>query len=118
MDLTSIISDLNTMLPQLGDFIGQFNNLVSQSNINVITDSSGNMSIDVPINMPEPEAENIKKKIGILDRLINTQGQSINDLLNKGIDLEKNLKQNDPNYTSQLTSKINQLRQLNSSYKH
>ena len=118
MDLTSIINDVNVMLPQLSDFIGQFNNLVSQSNINVITDSAGNMSIDVPIDMSEPEAQNIKKRIGIIDRLINTQGQNINDLLQKGKALEENLKQKDPNYTSQLTDKINQFKQLNSSYKH
>ena len=116
--ISEIIADLNTLLPQLANFVNQFNSTVSQSGISVITDSVGNMSIDVPQNMSDDTANKISNRISIIDRLINTRGQEINDLLQKGINLEKKLKAEDSNYVSQLTYKIEEFNRLNSSYKH
>lgn len=76
------------------------------------------MSIDVPQNMSDTEAHNISKRIGIIDRLITTHGNSINDLFQKGLTIEKNLKANNPNYVSELTDHIAQFNKLNTSYKH
>lgn len=118
MNILEIITEINTLLPQLADFIGQFNTVVSQSGINVVTDSVGNMDIDVPKNMSDDIANNVSTRIGIIDRLITTRGQEINDLLQKGINLEKNLKLENPNYVSQLTDKIAEFRRLNALYKH
>jgi flagellar motor switch protein FliG len=118
LDISSIIIELNTLLPQLADFINQFNNVVSQSGINVITDVMGNMSIDVPKDMPDSVANNISTRIGIIDRLITTRGQEINELLQKGLNLENNLKAENPDYVSQLSDKIAEFKRLNESYKH
>lgn len=118
MDISQIVTEINALLPQLSDFINQFNNLVTQSNINVITDSTGNMSIDVPNSISDSEATNLSTRVGIIDRLINTRGQEINDLLKKGVELENNIKIENPNYTSQLTDKIIEFKKLNSKYKH
>nr|GEV05606.1 NADH dehydrogenase subunit 5, mitochondrial [Tanacetum cinerariifolium] len=52
----------------------------------------GNMEIDVPKDMSDELANKVSKKIGIIDRLITTHGQSINDLLQKGVDIENKLK--------------------------
>ena len=117
-DLLSIISQVDSLIPQLSNFISQFNNIVSETGINVITDSQGNMSIDVPHNMPDSESYNISKRIGVLDRLINTHGQNINDLFQRGLEIEKQLKVQEPNYVSKITDQIGQFKQLNSSYKH
>jgi predicted component of type VI protein secretion system len=118
VELTEIAMKINEMLPQLSDFIGQFNNVVSTTNINVITDSSGNMSIDVPVTMSDIEAEKISKRINIIDRLITLRGQEINDLLQKGLNLETKLKSQNPNYTSQILAKVDEFNRLNFSYKH
>ena len=118
LDIISIISEVNTLLPQITGFITQFNDLVANSGINVVTDSGGNMEIDVPQNMSDSDAENISKKIGIIDRLITHHGQKINDLLQKGICLENNLKANNPDYVPQLTTQIDKFKELNASYKH
>jgi predicted component of type VI protein secretion system len=118
VELTEIAMKINEMLPQLSDFIGQFNNVVSTTNINVITDSSGNMSIDVPVTMSDIEAEKISKRINIIDRLITLRGQEINDLLQKGLNLETKLKAQNPNYTSQILAKVDEFNRLNFSYKH
>lgn len=106
------------MLPQLADFINQFNTVVTESGVNVVTDSTGNMDIDVPQTMSESVANNVSTRIGVIDRLITTRGQEINDLLQKGVQLEKNLKTENPNYVSQLTEKIAEFRRLNAMYKH
>ena len=81
MDLSQIITDLNSLLPQLSKFINQFNSVITETGVNVITDSTGNMDLDVPQNMSDDEATKISTRIGIIDRLITTRGQEINDLL-------------------------------------
>lgn len=106
------------MLPQLAGFIEQFNNIVSQHGINVVTDAQGNMSMDVPASMSDTTYNNISNRLGIVDRLINSHGSSINDLFQKASSLEQQIKQSDNNYQSQLTDQIAKFKQLNSSYKH
>ena len=118
LDLFNVITELNTLLPQLADFINQFHNLVNQSGINVVTDIMGNMSIDVPKDMPDSVANNISKRIGIIDRLITTRGQEVNDLLLRGLSLENKIKMENPNYISQLSEKIAEFKRLNDSFRH
>ena len=117
-ELTEVTLKINELLPQLSDFIDQFNHLVCTTNINVISDASGNMSIDVPGAMSDIEAEKISKRISIIDRLITARGEQINDLLQKGLSIETKLKSQNGNYTSQLLDKINEFKRLNTSYKH
>lgn len=118
MGISEIVAEINSLLPQLSNFINQFDATVTQSGINVVTDSIGSMSIDVPQNMPDDVANKISTRIGIIDRLITTKGQEINDLFQKGIHLENKLKMDNPDYVSQLTDKIKEFKKLNSSYKH
>ena len=116
--MLQIITEINSLMPQLTDFINQFNNVVTTSGINVVTDSTGNMSIDVPYSMPDSDANKVSTRLGIIDRLITTRGQEINDLIQKGIQLENKLKEQSPEYTSQLAEKIKEFKKLNSQYKH
>jgi hypothetical protein len=106
------------MIPQLENFIEQFNNVVKTFDVNVVTDTFGNMSVDVPTNMSDDQAYHVSKKLGVIDKLINNHGTSINELFNKGLEIEKNIRRTDPNYSSILTDKISQFKSLNSSYKH
>lgn len=118
MGISEIVSEINTLLPQFANFIGQFNTTVTQSGVNVITDSMGSMSIDVPQNMPGDVANKISTRIGVIDRLITTKGQEISDLFQKGFNLEHKLKSENPKYESQLTQMMQEFKTLNSSYKH
>lgn len=106
------------MLPQLSNFIDQFDTTVIKSGVNVITDTAGNMSIDVPNSMPDDEVNKISTKLNIIDRLINTRGQEINSLLQNGIQLESKIKAENPQYTSQIYEQIQEFKRLNSLYKH
>lgn len=106
------------MLPQLGGFIEQFNGVLTQFNANVVTDSAGNMSVHVPVDMSEKQAKFVTDKVTVIDRLINSQGSSINDIKKKGIEIEDNIRKSNPNYSSQLTDKISYFKSLNASYKH
>ena len=118
MGISQIVTELNSLLPQLADFINQFNSTVSQSGVKVLTDSIGNMSIDIPQEMTDDVADRIGSRIRIIDRLINTRGQEINELLQKGIHIENRLKMDNSNYVPQLTEKIQEFRRLNSLYDH
>jgi hypothetical protein len=105
-------------MPQLTEFIGQFNNIVVNDSINVITETNGNMSIDVPSSMSDNRAEQLSKRIGIIDRLITTRGQEIDALLQKGFEIENKLKEQDPKFTSQILEKAKEFKKLNNSYRH
>jgi hypothetical protein len=117
-DLCEIISEVNRLLPQLGDFVTQFKILILDTGVNVVSDAQGNMSIDVPVKMSDTAANSISTRIGILDRLITQNGTSINNLFQKGLALEETLRKTDPNYSSQLVEQVARFKELNSSYKH
>lgn len=118
LDISSIINDINGLLPQLSNFIDQFNNLVTSTNINVVTDTAGNMSIDVPLNMSDVDANNISKRLGIIDRLITTHQTNLSDLFQKGTEIENKLIKENPNYIPQLKEQAAEFNKLNSLYKH
>jgi hypothetical protein len=118
MELYDIIGEVTRLLPQLSEFIAQFNNLVANSGVNVFTDCAGNMSVDIPDSMSVADGSNIVKRLGIIDRLINTHGSTINELLQQGLNLEKQIKISDSSYTPKLTQYIQEFKALNSSYKH
>ena len=117
-DLTEVVTKVNELMPQLSEFILQFNNVVASNSISVITEANGNMSLDVPVTMPDDHAEQLSRRIGIIDRLITTRGQEISGLLHKGLEIEGKLKQQDPQFTSQILEKINEFNRLNDGYKH
>lgn len=117
-DLSSIITDINELLPQLSDFINNFNKVVVENDINVITDSAGNMSIDFPAKTSDSDANKLTARVGVIDRLIGTQDQKISDLLKEGLIIEEKLKEEDPKYISQLSEQKTELKKLKSSYKH
>lgn len=83
----------------------EINNVVNQTGINVITYSAGNMSTDVPTDLLYYVANKISTRIGIIDRLITTHGQEINELLQKGLNIKNQLKVQNPHYVSQLYEK-------------
>jgi hypothetical protein len=117
-ELSVIVIELNRLIPQLGTFISQFKSIVIETGVNVISDAQGNMSIDVPLNMSDYDANKISARVGVIDRLITHNGMSINDLFNKGLSIENSLKSKDPTFNSQLTNQLAQFKALNASYKH
>lgn len=117
-ELDFIVTEVNRLLPQLTEFINQFNNLVCDNHVNVITDASGNMSMDVPSSMGDTDAANISNRLSIIDRLITNHGITINDLFQKGISVEEKARASDPKYVSRLTEQISAFKDLNNSYKH
>ncbi len=117
-DILGVLQDLNELLPQLSNFIGQINSLVNESGIALISDAQGNMEMDVPSNMSDDQIKNIKLRINIIDNLITHHGTKINELFKEGLNIESNLKMNNPNYTSKFTEQIAEFKKLNSSYKH
>jgi hypothetical protein len=116
--ISEILAQIDSLLPQLASFINQFNTTVSQSGISVITDTIGNMSIDVPQHISEEVSNKLTNKIGVIDRLITTRSQDISDLVQKGTILEEKLKVADSHYVSQLSDRMQEYKRLISSYKH
>ena len=112
-NIIDILGQLNDLIPQLSSFIDRFNSVLSETGINVITDTEGNMSIDVPKNMPEPSVTDVRKKINIIDSLISNHKEKIDGLLREGLNTKK-----DSDHLRQLTEKVIEYNKLKNSYKH
>ena len=117
-DLLQIVTEVDRLIPQLTDFISQFKTVVLDTGITVVSDTYGNMSIDVPMSMSEKNAETISTRINVLDRLINNHGSNINSLLQQGLSIEQYIKKSDPSYNSQLIVQVAKFKALNASYSH
>lgn len=118
LDLTEVITELVKLMPQLKGFIADFNSTINLNNINVFTDTGGNMSVDVPHDMPQVKAEQLAKKIGIIDKLIANHNGSISDLFEKGFSLEKDIKSSNPDFQSELKPLLDKFKLLKDSYHH
>lgn len=116
-EVAEITAKVNDLLPQFANFIHQFNNLIISNNANVIIDTAGNMILDIPDNIPNVDAGNLRQRMGIIDRLILTRGQEIDQLLQRGLSIEADLKRENANYTSQILDKVNEFRKLNNTYR-
>jgi len=115
--MDTIFLELDTLLPQILNFTQQFNSTVIQYGINVITDVAGNLAIEVPGDMSDLDVKTVTNKIGIIDRLINTQAEKAAGLINQGLNLYKLGPENAENiHKLHQNSKI--LQELLNSYKH
>jgi hypothetical protein len=117
-ELIGLVTELSKLIPQLHGFISNFNETITQYGINVITEGSGQLSVDVPSDMTEIDAEKCVKKIRILDRLIHDRLDNINNIFKKGYGIENNLKKLNNEHISVLTDKSKILTKLKNSYKH
>ncbi len=116
-NMDTIFLELDTLLPQILNFTQQFNSTVIQYGINVITDVAGNLAIEVPGDMSDLDVKTVTNKIGIIDRLINTQAEKAAGLINQGLNLYKLGPENAENiHKLHQNSKI--LQELLNSYKH
>jgi hypothetical protein len=117
-EFMDIVDQIDALIPQFAGFIDQFNTLVIQKNINVISDSCGNMSIDVPHNMPSKESDNVSKRITIIDSLIESHNITITDLFERAFNIENKLKSDNGNSISELVNKKAEFNKLRNSYQH
>lgn len=117
-NVTSIVSQIDTLMPQLVGFIKRFHEVIITNNINVVTDGDGNLSGYPLTSMPDAVANAAIKKIGIIDNLIHSHQDSISELFKKGFALDKQILANDPSHISSLQNKFIEFKKINDTYKH
>jgi hypothetical protein len=118
VEILNIIIELGKLLPQIAEFIARFTNEIRIQDINVITDVSGNLAIEVPDTMTKAQGTLVSARISILDRLIHTQLDKSEALIFEAIRIEEELINKDPNYETKLTNIVSEFRRLKSSYRH
>ena len=116
--LTDLILTIGVHLAEISSYINKFNNIVSETGINVITDSQGNMETDAPANMSDKLAKKVNLRISIIDSLINKRQSDVSELIDKGLALQKNINSVDPLYKSEILSKVSEFEKLKGLYKH
>jgi hypothetical protein len=116
-ELVEIISNIDSTLPLLSKFIDNFNTVVANNDINVITEVNGDMSIDVPLDMPKEKRYEISKKLGIIDRLVNTKGTELRTLFEQAVVEQDKLKALNSKDIPQISKQMQIFLDLNKSYK-
>lgn len=116
--LADIIASIGAIMPELSGYINRFNNTVIENGINVITDSKGNISMDVPNTMSDELVDKVKRSISVIDRLITQRQSDISELIDKGLSLQNKINTVDPFYKSEILSKVTEFEKLKSLYKH
>lgn len=76
-------NDMHHALKQMLSSLHSLQNMKRLNNVKYIMDEEGNLSIDVPNNMSDTEANNLSKKTGIADTVYNTYLERYKELLNK-----------------------------------
>lgn len=117
-NVMEISNTIISSLPQLDDFITQFYKFIVSKNVNIVTDSFGNLDICVPSDMPDTEHSYISKRIGILDRLITTKVVEIDGLINEGRSLENQILAKNPNYQSKILARVEEFKAIKNRYNH
>lgn len=105
-------------MSELSTFILKIYNTVVENGINVISDSEGNLSIDVPSTMSDDLAQKVGTRINIIDNLITKRKSDISDLIQKGLALQNNINLLDSSYKSEILNQITEFEKLKNSYKH
>lgn len=117
-ELSAIIVSIGSHMAELTTFIHKFDTTVVENGINVITDTSGNLSIDAPSSMTDEVANKVATKINVIDSLINKRQSDVSDLIKKGLALQDKINLVDPSYKSEIFNQITEFEKLKSSYKH
>lgn len=117
-EFNTIVEQITALLPQLSNFIDQFNKVIIENDVNIFSDSNGNFSADVLKSMSEEQSDKIVKRIGIIDSLIDSHKTTISDLFSRGSALEKDIKINNPSFKSPLLEKAIEFRKISKSYQH
>jgi len=116
--LAEIVLALGTHLADYASFIQRFNSTVVETGINVISDSEGNLSMQVPSAMSESVYNKLSTKIGIIDSLIAKKQSDISELIPKGLALHNKITAVNPLHTSPILGQVTQFQHLQSLYTH
>ena len=75
--------DMHHALKQMLSSVHTLQKMKRLNNVKYISDEQGNLSIDVPNNMSDTEANNLSRRTGIADTVYNTYLERYKELLNK-----------------------------------
>ena len=116
--LSTIIDESNRLLSQLDSFINRFNSFIMDSNINIITDTQGNMSMDIPSSIDDNTVAVHTNRVHTLDNLIRNHVNRLEQLIVRGNSLENDILYIDSGYNTQFQYISDRLTYLKNKYKH
>lgn len=79
-ELTGFNKEVITLNNNLLGYTKQLEQLKKHHDINYSLDSTGTLSVDVPVSMSDALAADLTKRVGVIDRLYNTQLDTFNSV--------------------------------------
>ena len=80
-ELQNIITEINRLLYKLNGFKDRFNNFVNETDVSVIADAEGGLSIEVSYNVGDSATNRYRNTINVLDGLINDRIATVENLI-------------------------------------
>ena len=117
-DISGIITDIISLLPQFANSISDYHNIVSGSGINVFSDRVGNIGIEFPTSMSDTLAEFYQRRIRTIDGIINHHSGTIRDLIREGARIETGITKQDPSYIPQIKKLMWEYKSIRELYPH
>ena len=75
-ELKDYNKEIDRLNQNLRGYTKKLNELKDKHDINYSSDSAGNLSIDVPATMSDSQAADLSRRVGVIDRLYNTQQET------------------------------------------
>lgn len=116
--LIEVLNNIDSHLSDLDKFITRFENIITKDNVNFHSTADKEILMDVPAKMPDEKMYHIQKQLGIIDRLINTRREEIDNLFKEAWKIEASLNKSNPEYNSVIKEKLAEFNKLKNSYKH
>jgi hypothetical protein len=79
-DLIDFNKEAGQLNANLRGYTKNLEDLKKKHNINYSLDSTGTLSIDVPVTMSDSQAADLSRRVGVIDRLYNTQLDKFNSV--------------------------------------
>ena len=77
--------EIDNLNQNLRGYTKKLKELKNQHDINYSLDSAGNLSIDVPATMSDTQAADLSRRVGVIDRLYNTQQETFKSVSNSAL---------------------------------
>ena len=117
-EFLTLIEEITTHLNQMEQFIVEYEKFIIVNDLNVFTTSEQDTYIDAPHNMSEENLQYARKRVDVLDRVINTRRDQIEDLFKEAWKKENALKKSDPNFKSAIKDKADAFKKIKDRYRN
>jgi hypothetical protein len=116
-DLELVLTNLSLSLQNYEKHVIAYHNFVAELPFSVFYNGSeGYIDVDKPAGMPVSQFQDLTRRLEIHHRVVDFRAFDIDTEVSKGFSIEREIKKINPQFKSEILSKVNQFKQINQDY--